>query len=361
MNEVLTKEEILEEMERTKWKRIFKTMLKDWRLYVLLLPTILFFFMFRYLPMAGLFTSFKANNSSAGGTTFDILFNYDWQGLRYAKTVIFGVESARFWASFRNTFVISMYGLCFTFPVPILLALFFSEIKNEFWRSAVQICAYLPKFISTVVCTTLVLKLLDSGATTNGSPGVLITLLNKLHIIPESVNTTEGNGAAIKGMMGYPQYFRAVYSISGVWEGSGYGSIVYFAAIMGISPTGYEAAKIDGANKMAQIRYVTLPGMAPTLTIMLILRIGDVLNVGYEKVLLLVSGYGNYNTTQGHLGSWQTAEVLTVYVYRIGIETTTTGGQQMGSVADLFNAIIAMCLVLGANFISRRVSTTSLF
>lgn len=365
MNQFQTKEEILEEMERTKWKRIGLTILKDWRLYVLLLPTIVFFFLFRYMPMAGLFISFKEQPSDVlTGRTVDILFNYDWQGLRYAKNVIFGVQAPRFWAAFRNTFVISMYGLCFTFPVPILLALFFSEIKSEFWRSAVQVCAYLPKFISTVVCTTLILKLLDGGQTTGGTPGVIVRMLNALHIVPETVNTVPGNGAASGGMMTYPQYFRAIYSISGVWEGSGYGSIVYFAAIMGISPTGYEAAKIDGANKMAQIRYVTLPGMAPTLTIMLILRIGQVLNVGYEQVLLLTEGKGIYSQAQGALGSWSTAEVLSLYVYRIGMQGgsgAAVDGVQMGAVADLFNAVIAMCLVLGANFISRRVSSTALF
>jgi putative aldouronate transport system permease protein len=152
-------------------------------------------------------------------------------------------------------------------------------------------------------------------------------------------------------MLHEPQYFRSIYIISGIWEGAGYGSIVYFAAIMAISPTNYEAARIDGANKLAQIRYVTLPGMAPTLTIMLILRIGEILSVGYEKIILL------YNVQ-----TYQTADVISTFVTRIG---GLMGGQSISlntaAAADLFNSIIAMFLVLGANFISKRVSDTSLF
>ena len=156
-----------------------------------------------------------------------------------------------------------------------------------------------------------------------------------------------------------PRFFRPIYQISGVWEGAGYGSIVYFAAVMAISPTNYEAARIDGASKMQQIRYVTLPGMAPTLTIMLIMRIGQILNVGYEKIILLV---GNQQA------SYETSEVISTFVYRCSgrsennpISIGNGSAQNLGVVADIFNSLIAMCLVLGANAISRRVSSTSLF
>jgi putative aldouronate transport system permease protein len=155
----------------------------------------------------------------------------------------------------------------------------------------------------------------------------------------------------------YPRFFRPIYQVSGVWEGAGYGSIVYFAAVMAISPTSYEAARIDGASKWQQIRYVTLPGMAPTLTIMLIMRIGQILNVGYEKIILLVGTERN---------AWETSEVISTMIYymagRSGDQSlAVNGGDQIGIIADLFNALIAMCLVLGANAISRRVSDTSLF
>ena len=160
-------------------------------------------------------------------------------------------------------------------------------------------------------------------------------------------------------MLEVPRFFRPIYQVSGVWEGSGYGSIVYFAAVMAISPTSYEAARIDGASKLQQIKYVTFPGMAPTLTIMLIMRIGQILNIGYEKIILLVGSKTN---------TYETAEVISSWVYNLSgknpdnpISGSTDGLAQYGIIADLFNSLIAMCLVLGANAISRRVSSTSLF
>ena len=232
-----------------------------------------------------------------------------------------------------------MYGLIFGFPVPIILALFFSEIKSDIYRSIVQILSYLPKFISTVVITSIITLMLYGG-TPHQSPGILADIFMKIGLIPEGTR-----------MLLRPEYFRSIYIISGIWEGAGYGSIVFFAAVMAISPTNYEAARIDGASKLSQIRYVTLPGMAPTLTIMLILRIGEILTVGYEKVLLL------YNRE-----TYSTADVISTFVTRIGGLMDPQGSiLNVAASADLFNSVIAMFLVLGANFISRRVSDTSLF
>ena len=155
------------------------------------------------------------------------------------------------------------------------------------------------------------------------------------------------------GILYQAKFFRPIYQISGVWEGAGYGSIVYFAAILAISPTSYEAARIDGASKIQQIRYVTLPGMAPTLSIMLIMRVGHALNIGYEKVMLLYTD-----------PTYETADVISTYVTRLREKGAGTGdgsSYSIGIAADLMNAIIAMALVLGANAISRKVSDTSLF
>ena len=250
-----------------------------------------------------------------------------------------GDYAQRFWQAFRNTFAISMYGLIFGFPVPIILALFFSEIKNDVYRSIVQILSYLPKFISTVVITSIITLMLYGGNSVQ-APGVLASLFSSLGLIEPGTR-----------MLMQPQYFRSIYIVSGIWEGAGYGSIVYFAAVMAISPTNYEAARIDGASKLSQIRYVTLPGMAPTLTIMLILRIGEILTVGYEKVILL------YNVE-----TYSTADVISTFVARVGGLMDPSGSiLNVAASADLFNSVIAMFLVLGANFISRRVSDTSLF
>lgn len=333
--EEIKHELLLEELERTKWHRYWQAIKKDWPLYVMLIPVILYFFIFRYMPIYGILAAFKNQNDltlSVGQSPF--------AGFYAFRSLIAGDYAKEFWQAFRNTFAISMYGLIFGFPVPIILALFFSEIKSDFYRSLTQILTYLPKFISTVVITSIITLMLFEGNQPHQAPGVITTFLQNIGLIKEGTR-----------LMHSPQYFRSIYIISGIWEGAGYGSIVYFAAIMAISPTSYEAARIDGANKLAQIRYVTLPGMAPTLTIMLILRIGEILSVGYEKIILL------YNVQ-----TYETADVISTFVTRIG---GLMGGASISlntaAAADLFNSIIAMFLVLGANFISKRVSDTSLF
>ncbi len=325
-------EDVVEELERTKWSRQGKQFLKDWRLYLLLVPLLVFLFLFRYKAMWGVLLAFQSQDAGAA--------TYSWRGIEGFMLLFSPDWISEFWAAFRNTFVLSMYGLCFAFPMPILLALFFSEIKNAAYRNITQIITYLPKFLSSVVVSTIIIYMLSAGSAVLG-PGVLHKVLESL-----GVTTTYG-----KGILYDPTYFRAIFQISGIWEGTGYGSIVYFAAIMSISPTSYEAAKIDGANKIQQIRYVTLPGIASTLTIMLILRIGEILNVGYEKVILLQNGSQE---------SYATSNILSAWIYNLKTTQTPPADNMLVS-ADLFNSIIAMILVLGSNFISRQVSDTSLF
>jgi len=336
---------VVDEVERTKWKRTLQTLIKDWRLYVLLIPMLVFLIFFKYLPIKGILTGFKWGNDT------DTVFNTQWAGIYWLDYVFTGTASSSFWQAFRNTFVNSMYGLIFGFPVPIILALLFSEIKNAHYRSFLQVACYLPHFVSAVVVTTIIRMWcygLTSVSESNG--GVLFQMFQAL-----GWNTLDNGATFTSNVLLHPKYFRPIYQVSGIWEGAGYGSIVYFAAILAISPTSYEAARIDGASKLQQIRYVTFPGMAPTLTIMLITRIGHILNIGYEKIILLV---------EDKVSSWKTADVLSTYVYRMSGRSAAEGIKavaQVGIVMDLFNAIIAMVLVLGANAISRRVSSTSLF
>ena len=343
-NLILTEEEIreilLEDIERNKWKNYWIQIKKAWPVYVMLVPVILFFFLFRYLPINSVFLAFHEYVDKTQS-----IFNNDFIGFYAFKKIMFGsgiTESRMFWEAFRNTFTISMYSLLFGFPVPIILAIFFSEIRVAKYRSVVQVLSYLPNFVSTVVITS-VIALMFAPSGTGVEPGILARLLMNLNMVPAGTNMMKG-----------PEYFRSIYVLSGIWETSGYGSIVYFAAIMAISPTNYEAAKIDGASKLDQIRYITLPGISSTLTIMLILRIGGVLNVGYEKVMLLYQ-----------IETYSTADVLSTYVLRLGglIENGPGGhiSQSFAAAADLFNSIIAMFLVLGSNFISKRVTDTSLF
>jgi putative aldouronate transport system permease protein len=200
---------------------------------------------------------------------------------------------------------------------------------------------------------TSIITLWCEGAVGSNKGGILYQLASNLGM------TKDDSGVVTTlTLLAQPKFFRPIYQVSGIWEGAGYGSIVYFAAILAISPTSYEAARIDGASKLQQIRYITFPGMAPTLSIMLITRIGHILNVGYEKVVLLIGD---------KTSAWETGDIISTLVYRMSgkdsnaEQTGVKPIEQIGIVADLFNAIIAMVLVLGANAISRRVSSTSLF
>lgn len=349
---VETNQDVVDEVERSRWKRTLHTLARDWRLYVLLIPMIVFVFCFKYLPIKGLLTGFKWGNDN------DLVYNSEWCGLYWFNQIFLGTSSTMFWRAFRNTFVNSMYGLIIGFPIPIILALLFSEVKSTWYRSVVQVCAYLPHFVSLTVVTTIIGLWCEGTLTAGGatSSGGWIYNMCKLFGWLNVTNEVGEVTVLQESILSYPRYFRPIYQISGVWQDAGYNSIVFFAAILAISPTNYEAARIDGASKLQQIRYITFPGMAPTLVIMLIMRIGQILSVGYEQIILLVGNYSN---------AWETADVVSTFVYRMSGQATGATGtsvvQQIGIVADLFNSILAMFLVLGANAISRRVSSTSLF
>ncbi len=323
---------VRDDVEKHAWRHIALTIIKDWRLYLMLVPMLLVFLFWRYLPMYELLGCFKVPDE-----VLPVADQY-FSGFSYFKSLLFGTDAADFWRALRNTFLLSFYGLCFGFPMPVILALFFNEIRNNVVRSTCQVLTYLPKFMSTVVMTSLVTMLVKQGALTTGY-GIISQALEALGLI-----STE---TAKAGLLNNPDFFRAIYQISGIWEGAGYDSIVYFAAIIAISPTSYEAAQIDGAGKMAQMRYVVLPGILSTLVIMLITRIGALLNIGYEKVLLL------YNTD-----TYVTADVVSTFAQRKGI----IGGQKgLASAAEMMNNVISMLLVISANTIARKASDTSLY
>ena len=325
---------VRDDVEKHNWRHIGLTIMKDWRLYLMLIPMLLVFLFWRYLPMYELLGCFKVPDEVLP------VAQQHFSGFSYFKRLLVGGDSLslEFWRALRNTFLLSFYGLCFGFPMPVILALFFNEIRSNVVRSTCQVLTYLPKFMSTVVMTSLVTMLVKQGAITTGY-GIISQALEALGII-----STE---TAKAGLLNNPDFFRAIYQISGIWEGAGYDSIVYFAAIIAISPTSYEAAQIDGAGKMAQMRYVVLPGILSTLVIMLITRIGSLLNIGYEKVLLL------YNTN-----TYVTADVVSTFAQRKGI----LGGQKgLASAAEMMNNVISMLLVISANTIARKASDTSLY
>ena len=325
---------VRDDVEKHYWLNVGRTIVKDWRLYVMLVPMLLVFLFWRYLPMYELLGAFKVSDEVK--PVSEQLF----AGFSYFKTLMAGAStlSTEFWRAMRNTFLLSFYGLCFGFPMPIILALFFNEIRSNAARSIYQVTTYLPKFMSTVVMTSLVTMLVKQGSTIQ-SAGIISQFLRDLGII--SAETANA------GLLNNPAYFRAIYQISGIWEEAGYGSIVFFAAIIAISPTSYEAAQIDGANKWAQMRYVVLPSILSTIVIMLITRIGSLLNIGYEKVLLLY----NPNT-------YVTADVVSTFAQRYGLAGAQKG---IASAAEMMNNVVGMLLVIGANTVARKASNVSLY
>ncbi len=212
-------------------------------------------------------------------------------------------------------------------------------MRSNAARSVYQVLTYLPKFMSTVVMTSLVTMLVKQGSLTTGM-GIVSQFLVKIGAISFDV--------ANAGLLNNPAFFRSIYQISGIWESAGYDSIVFFAAIIAISPTSYEAAQIDGADKWAQMRYVVLPSILSTIVIMLITRIGSLLNIGYEKVLLLY----NPNT-------YVTADVVSTFANRNGMGSGA--GVGIAAAAEMMNNVIGMLLVIGANTIARKASNTSLY
>lgn len=327
---------VRDDVEKHYWLHVGRTIMKDWRLYLMLIPMLLVFLFWRYMPMYELLGCFKVpDNVKPVSQQF-------FSGFSYFKRLLVGGDSLStdFWRAMRNTFVLSFYGLLFGFPMPIILALFFNEIKSDVARSIYQVLTYLPKFMSTVVMTSLVTMLVKQGSITTNM-GIISQALAGLGLVSQEV--------ANNGLLNDPHFFRSIYQISGIWETAGYDSIVFFAAIIAISPTSYEAAQIDGANKWAQMRYVVLPSILSTIVIMLITRIGSLLNIGYEKVLLL------YNTE-----TYVTADVVSTFANRHGMGSGG-GGTGIAAAAEMMNNVVGMLLVIGANTIARKASNTSLY
>lgn len=324
---------VRDDVEKHHWLNILKAVIKDWRLYLMLVPMIVVFLLWRYFPMYELLGCFKVSDPVL--PVADQLYS----GFSNFRTLLVSgsTECLNFWRAFRNTFLLSFYGLCFGFPMPIIIALFFNEVRSNVARSIYQVITYLPKFMSTVVMTSLVLMLVKQGSDTSGV-GILSKMLEAIGLISPEV--------AEAGLLNNPAFFRGIYQISGIWETAGYDSIVFFAAIIAISPTRYEAAQIDGAGKLAQMRYVVLPSILSTIVIMLISKIGTLLNIGYEKVILLY----NQNT-------YITADVVSTFAWRMG----QGGSTGLASAAEMLNNVIGMLLVIGANTIARRASNVSLY
>lgn len=299
--------------------RFIKNVRKDKQLVVIVLPVLIYYIIFHYVPMYGLLIAFKNFMPLKG------ILGSSWIGLQNFMEFF---NSIYFWRLLRNTVLISLYFLIWGFPAPILFALMLNEMKERFFKRAVQTISYLPHFISLSVVAGMIVTF------TSPLDGVVNVILGWFGINP--INFMSDSG-----------WFRTIYVSSGVWQSFGWGSIIYLAAISGINPQLYEAAEMDGAKRWAKIRHITIPGLLPTIIILFILNIGSMMDVGFEKVLLL------YNPT-----TYETADIIGTYVYRKGILESQFG---YGAAVGLFNNVINVFLLITANYISRRVSETSLW
>lgn len=291
--------------------------------------------------MYSLIGSFKSGDNA------DVL-QREWVGLyNFAHLFEGGQDGIAFWRAFRNTFTLAFYGLLFGFPFPIILALFFNEIKSNIARSIMQVCVYLPKFLSTVIVTTLILSLFKGKST-----GQEMGIISKFLVLICGEDSGLGvQAATANGLVQSTRYFRALYIVSDLWEHAGYDSIVFFAAVIAVSPTSYEAAQIDGAGKMQQMRYVVLPSILSTVIIMLIMKMGSLLSIGYEKLWLYCPSASK--------GNYEVASVVSTLSNLWGTQGNIYQGFAIS--AEMLNNLIGMILVIGSNFIARRASDVSLY
>jgi len=305
--------------ERTHWGLFLR---KDWSrnklLYAMMLPALAYYLVFQYGPMYGAVIAFKDYSPAEG------ILGSPWAGLSHFKDFFEGFYFERV---FTNTVLISVYTLLFEFPAPIVLALLINEVRSRAFRGFVQSVTYMPYFVSLIVICGIVKDFTNSG-------GIIQQIVASL-------------GGADTALLQNPDYFRPVYVASEIWQRIGWESIIYIAALSSIDTEQYEAARIDGAGRWRQMRSVTLPGLLPTIMIMFILRMGNLLNVGFEKIILL------YNSS-----IYETADVISSYVYRKGlIEFDWSFSAAVG----LFNSVINLALLVLANYLSRRVNQNSLW
>lgn len=287
-------------------------------LYLMVLPVIAYYLIFDYGPMYGLQIAFKDYSPGDG------ILNSPWVGFRHFTDFF---SSYYFWRLIRNTLLLNGYELIFGFPAPIVLALLLNELRRQMFKRVVQTITYLPHFISIVVVVGMMVDFLARD-------GLVNQLLSSI-------------GVASKSYLSEPEWFRFIYVSSGIWQQVGWGSIIYLAALSNIDPTLYEAAKVDGAGRWKQMIHITVPGIMPTIIILLILKMGSMLSVGSEKILLM------YNPL-----TYDTADVISTFVYRKGI---LEADFSYTAAVGLFNAVIAFALLILSNSISKRVSETKLW
>ncbi|MFF4623607.1 ABC transporter permease [Nonomuraea jabiensis] len=301
------------------WRAARRSFRRYWQLYLLILVPLAYFVIFKYVPMTNAVIAFKDYS------VVDGIWGSEWVGLKHFSAFF---SNPVFWNLVRNTFLLSVYFLLAGFPIPIILALALNEVRLRFFKRTVQLVTYAPYFISTVVVVSMVILLLAPR----------IGLMDKAFGL---------FGVSAPDLLGDADYFRHIYVWSDIWQTAGYSAVIYMAALAGIDPSLYEAARVDGATRLRKIMHVDIPGIMPTAIIILILGVGNVMAVGFEKAFLLQNPL--------NLG---TSEIIATYVYKVGL---LNADFSQATAVGLFNSVINLVLLLGVNFLAKRVTGSGLW
>ena len=301
-------------MKKTTWKK----MKKSKYLYLMMLIPIVYYVLFHYMPLYGVLISFKDYKVAKG------VWGSPWVGFKWFEKFL---TDEYFWKLVRNTLLLNIYGLLWGFPIPIALALMLNEVSSSGFKRIIQSVSYLPHFISTVVVCGMVMNFLSLDGIINRF--VAFLGFDKIQF------------------MLMPEWFRTVFTASGIWQTCGWTSIIYLSALTAVDQEVLEAAMIDGTNRFQKIRYVTLPSIAPTISIMLIMQLGKLMSLGYEKIILLYNG-----------STYETADVISSYVYRRGI---LNNDFSYSTAVGLFQSVVGVLLLICSNTITKKLSENSLW
>jgi putative aldouronate transport system permease protein len=296
----------------------FKKIFSNYQLYLFLLPALIYFIVFHYLPMYGILIAFKDFVATKG------IMGSPWVGFKHFERFF---DSFQFWTLIKNTLGLSVVQLIVGFPLPIFLALMLNQIRSEKYKRFVQTVVYAPHFISVVVLAGMIFVFFSN----NGLINNIILLF----------------GGDPISFMAKPEWFKPLYIASGVWQETGWAAIIYLAALAGVSPELHEAAVMDGANKWQRIFHVDIPAIMPTAVILLILSVGGIMNIGFEKAYLLQTPMNQ-----------PSAEIIPTYVYKMGLQQAQ---YSFAAAVGLFNAVINLILLIAVNKFSKKLSGTGLW
>ncbi|TDW75199.1 ABC transporter permease [Kribbella pratensis] len=296
-----------------------RSLRRHWQLYLLVVVPLAYFVIFKYIPIANAVIAFKDYSPVKGP------WGSDWVGFKNFELFF---QNPVFWTLVKNTFLLSVYTVLASFPIPIILAIALNEIRNGRFKKTVQLVTYAPYFISTVVVVSM----------------TILVLSPRLGFVNDAIGLF---GVPSIDFLGNPNYFRHIYVWSDVWQTTGYSAVIYLAALSGIDPALHESARIDGASRLQRIRHVDLPGIMPTAVIILVLGVGNIMSIGFEKAFLLQNPL---NTAQ--------SEIIATYVYKTGL---LNADFSMATAIGLFNSVINLFLLLGVNFVAKRITGNGLW